>query len=82
VRLAIGNPKKMWDILNYIFRNKFTTKTDQIPDQLKTDSGQLITNPIEILETMNEYFTSVAEKLKNDLLRDNCNRIAPDIPLQ
>jgi Reverse transcriptase (RNA-dependent DNA polymerase) len=68
----------MWAILNYIFRNKFSSQTDQIPDKLTCNSGQHISDPVRILDTLNEYFTTIAEKLKNDLLQQNGNRIPPE----
>jgi hypothetical protein len=74
VQMAIGNPKKMWAILKFIFQNKFSACTDDLPNELIDETGQTVTDPSRIMDLLNEYFATIAENLKENLLHEIFNR--------
>jgi hypothetical protein len=67
---SIGNPKQMWAILKFIFQNRFSACTDDLTDE----TGQSVTNPLCIMDLLNEYFATIAENLEENLLHENFNQ--------
>jgi hypothetical protein len=74
VQMAIGNPKKKWTILKLIFQNRFSACTDELPHELTDETGQTVTDPSLIMDLSNEYFATIAENLKKNLLHENFNQ--------
>lgn len=52
-------PRKMWKLINDLSKNKIRDKTG--PQKLETDTGT-ITDPKEICESLNSYFSTILSK--------------------
>jgi hypothetical protein len=74
VQMAIGNPEKMWTILKFIFQNSFSACNDDLPNELTDETWQTVTDPLLTMDLLNEYFATIAENLKKNLLHENFNQ--------
>jgi hypothetical protein len=74
VQMAIGNSKKMWAILKLPFHNTFSACTVDLPNELTDITGQTVTDPPRIMDLLNDYFATIAENLKENLLHENFNQ--------
>jgi hypothetical protein len=72
--MATGNPKKIRAILKFIFQNRFFTCTDDLSNELTDVTEQTVTDPSRIMDLMNEYFATIAENLRENLLHENFNQ--------
>ena len=70
---AEGNQSKTWHIINDILGRK--RKPVNLPKKLRTESGLILSEPTEIANELNSFFTSVGEKLALKVPR---SEIEPD----
>ncbi len=56
-----SNSRKQWQMLNNLLNRK---KKAKAPIKLKDSAGNLISDPTEVAENFNNYFATIAEKLK------------------
>jgi hypothetical protein len=54
-----------------LFQNRFSACTDDLPNELTDETGQTVTDPSRIMDLLNEYFATIAENLKENLLHEN-----------
>ena len=59
--------KKQWQIINTLMNR---SKSKKIQIKLKDSAGNLVKDPKSIAENFNEYFTTIADKLKAEIPRD------------
>ncbi|CAH2086135.1 unnamed protein product [Euphydryas editha] len=75
-------PKRMWNLINNLANNKI--KQACAPSKLSVDS-KYITDPKEICEIFNKYFSTIGPMLANKINNtsyDNLSYILPEINLQ
>jgi hypothetical protein len=64
----------MWAILKFIFQNRFSACTDDLPNELTDETGQIVTDPSRIMDLLDENFATIAENLTENLLHENFNQ--------
>lgn len=68
-----SNSRKQWQLLNSLLnRQKSKTTTTKLQD----DNGTVISNPADVAEQFNNYFSTIAEKLKEQI-HNNTNPLGP-----
>lgn len=65
-----NNSKKQWQMLNSLL-NRQKSKNTTI--KLRDDNGTTVTNPAVVAERFNDYFSTIAEKLKSKIVQNNTN---------
>lgn len=60
-----GNPKKLWSLINTLSINK--AKISRAPPVLKLSTGE-VSDPKQICEVFNDFFSSIGSKLANEIL--------------
>lgn len=64
-----ADSRKQWQMLNSLLNRKRNTKSSSI--KLHQDNGNKITNPKDVAEKFNQYFATIAEKLKENINTEN-----------
>ena len=59
-----SNSRKQWQMLNSLLNRKSNKKA---PIKLKDSAGNQISDPLEVAENFNNYFATIAEKLKGNI---------------
>lgn len=70
------NPLKMWQLINSLANNK--PKSNQIPNKLST-SNSIISNPKDICETFNTFFSKIGAELANKIPKQHYNHLIQKI---
>lgn len=60
--------KKQWQMINTLL-NRLKPKTNTF--RLKDDTGNITSNPTDVAEQFNQYFTTIADRLKTQTATDN-----------
>lgn len=74
VQSAVGKQSEMWQIINMILTNRKTKPRPHLPHELYTRDDSVTSDTVEICNELIDYFSSIAEVLKNELLTHNGNR--------
>lgn len=77
---CVNKPKKMWELVNNLANNKI--KQSCAPPKLLVNS-KLITEPNEICNTFNEYFSTIGPLLAKEIpktFHENASKALPVIP--
>ena len=62
------NSRKQWQMLNSLLnRQKYNTKTIKLQDE----NGTNINKPADVAELFNNYFSTIADKLKSQIDNNN-----------
>ena len=60
-----GNTKETWKTLQTLIKSK--SKTDEVPNQIADENGDLLSEDVDIAEKFNSFFTEIGERLRENI---------------
>lgn len=74
IQETMQDSKKMWQAMKLALNKNVSTNHDDLPETIESLDGQLLKEPKQIVDALNEHFLDIGERLNNEQFTKKNNR--------